>query len=103
MSVLNELRSAGALSPLSVAFARFVARRGGHGEDDLCTLSAALLSESNQRGDVCIDLAQWAGQAMFAQTPGLRVDPAPDLQTWREALLASACVSESGAIGRAHV
>lgn len=98
MSVLNELRSAGALSPLSVAFARFVARRGGHGEDDLCTLSAALLSESNQRGDVCIDLAQWAGQAMFAQTPGLRVDPAPDLQTWREALLASACVSESGAL-----
>jgi exodeoxyribonuclease V alpha subunit len=98
MSLLSELHMAGALSPLSVAFARFVARHGDHGEDDLCTLTAALLSESNQRGDVCIDLAHWAGQALFAQLPGIQLDPAPDLQTWREALQASACVSEPGAL-----
>lgn len=98
MSVLSELLRAGALSPLSVAFARFVARHGDHGEDDLCTVSAALVSESNQRGDVCIDLAQWAGQPLFAPLPGLKVVPAPELQAWREALLASACVSEPGAL-----
>lgn len=96
MSILSELLKSGSLSPLSVAFARFVARHGAHGEDDLCTLSAALLSECNQRGDVCIDLAQWAGLPLFTPQPGLRVDPAPDLNTWREALLASACVSEPG-------
>lgn len=96
MSLLSELLKAGTLSPLSVAFARFVVRHGEHGEDDLCTLTAALLSESNQRGDVCIDLAQWAGQSLFTQQSGLRIDPAPDVQTWRAALLASACVSEPG-------
>ena len=99
MSLLSELLKSGTLSPLSVAFARFVARHGAHGEDDLCTLSAALLSECNQRGDVCIDLAQWAGHALFAPQAGIRVDLAPDLNTWRQALLASVCVSEPGELG----
>lgn len=96
MSLLSELLKSGALSPLSVAFARFVARHGDHGEDDLCTLSAALLSECNQRGDVCIDLSQRAGYALFTPQSGIRVDLAPDLNTWRQALLASVCVSEPG-------
>ena len=98
MSLLNELLKAGALSPLSVAFARFVARHGNHTEDDLCTLTAAFLSECNQRGDVCVDLALWAGQNFFEPLPGIKIDPAPDEERWCELLKASACVCEPEAL-----
>lgn len=98
MSMLSEMHKAGCLSALSVAFARFVARHGGHGEDDLCTLTAALLSECNQHGDVCIDLSQRAEAPLFATVPGLRIDIAPALETWLAALQASSCVGEPEAI-----
>lgn len=93
MSVLDELHRAGLLSPLSIAFARFVARYGGHNESALCTLTAALLSECNQNGDVCIDLAARAGRPLFSALPGVKLDPAPDITTWQNMLNASICVA----------
>jgi exodeoxyribonuclease V alpha subunit len=98
MSMLGELQTAGVLSPLSVAFARFVARHGGHAEDDLCTLTAALLSECNQRGDVCLDLAMFAGKPLFPALGGVRTEIAPALETWQATLLASRCVKTEGAL-----
>lgn len=89
MSLLKNLQDSGQLSPLSVSFARFLARHGQQGEDSVLCLSAAWLSECNQHGDVCIDLAPLAGRSLFPSTPAM-----PELQSWRQALLANSCVVE---------
>ncbi|MCB1649909.1 MAG: exodeoxyribonuclease V subunit alpha [Pseudomonadales bacterium] len=90
MSLLKSLQDNGQLSPLSVSFARFLARHGQQGEDSVLCLTAACLSECNQHGDVCIDLAPLAGKPLFPATPAM-----PELQPWRQILLASPCVVEA--------
>ncbi|MCB1664862.1 MAG: exodeoxyribonuclease V subunit alpha [Pseudomonadales bacterium] len=90
MSLLKSLQDNGQLSPLSVSFARFLARHGQQGEDSVLCLTAACLSECNQHGDVCIDLAPLAGKSLFPATPAM-----PELQQWRQILLASPCVVEA--------
>lgn len=96
MSVLASLQAAGELSPLSVVFARFVARHCYVDEDSLLVLSAALLSERNQKGDVCVDLARYAQQILFPALGEYEAVVAPDVTTWQQRLLASACVGGPG-------
>jgi exodeoxyribonuclease V alpha subunit len=62
---LHGLMEAGGLSPLSYYFARFVARGSGVGVDSVLAQSAALVSSRNLQGDVCVDLADYAGQPLF--------------------------------------
>lgn len=103
MSILNRLVESGALTPLSCHFARFIARQSGQREDSLLVLTAALLSQSNQRGDVCLDLGRWAGAPLFESTtsafgiaPALAETSAPVLEQWQETLLRSPCVGKPG-------
>ena len=103
MSILNRLVESGALTPLSCHFARFIARQSGQTEDSLLVLTAALLSQSNQRGDVCLDLGRWAGAPLFESTtsafgiaPALAETSAPVLEQWQETLLQSPCVGKPG-------
>ena len=62
---LHGLMEAGGLSPLSYYFARFFARGSGVGLDSVLAQSAALVSSRNLKGDVCVDLADYAGQPLF--------------------------------------
>ena len=96
MTLLKSLQDAGLLSPLSVHFARFIARQSGLAESDLAVLSAALLSERNQRGDVCLDLAALAGRALFAADVSGLCPAAPDLARWIDALRDCCCVAAPG-------
>ncbi len=97
MSRLNQLQAAGELRPLSVAFAKFVARHCDVSEDSLLVVSAALLSERNQLGDVCVELARYAEQILFNATDEHEAVYAPDVAQWQGRLLASSCVGEPGA------
>ncbi|MDO8270742.1 MAG: exodeoxyribonuclease V subunit alpha [Gammaproteobacteria bacterium] len=103
MSILNRLVESGALTPLSCHFARFIARQSGQAEESLLVLTAALLSQSNQQGDVCLDLGRRAGMSLFvsAMVPvGLSSaaaeTAAPPLAQWQAALLQSHCVGKPG-------
>ena len=62
---LFRLMEAKGLSPLSYYFARFVARGCGAGPESVLARSAALVSMRNLQGDVCVDLADYAGQPMI--------------------------------------
>lgn len=103
MSILNRLVESGALTPLSCHFARFIARQSGQAEDSLLVLTAALLSQSNQQGDVCLDLGRRAGMPLFvfATVPAgfasaITETAAPALGQWQETLLQSHCVGKPG-------
>ena len=97
MSRLQLLQAAGELSPLSGAFARFIARHCDVSDDSLLVLSAALLSERNQLGDVCVELSRYAEQLLFAATAEYEAVYAPDVASWERRLLASSCVGQAGA------
>ncbi|MGB4246548.1 MAG: exodeoxyribonuclease V subunit alpha [Pseudohongiellaceae bacterium] len=100
MSLLNALVDAGALSPLSAFFARFIARQSGETEDGLLVLTAALLSESNQQGNVCVDLSRHASAPLFtglsSSQLAIEVPQAPALTQWQQLLRASHCVGNAG-------
>jgi exodeoxyribonuclease V alpha subunit len=96
MSILATLQESGQLSALSVHFARFIARNSGLDEDDTAVLTAAALSQRNQQGDVCLPLAELAGQSLFPAATLAERTQAPALQHWRERLLRCRCVALPG-------
>jgi exodeoxyribonuclease V alpha subunit len=96
---LYNLMEAGSLSPLSYYFARFVARGCGLSEDSEVGRSAALASMRNLQGDVCVDLAQYAGQPLF-EAAGDEPVPSPrgsSLDDWVASLRSADWVGEPGA------
>ena len=66
---LYALMEVDQLSSLSYYFARFVARGCGVEEDSVLAHSAALVSMRNLRGDVCVDLARYAGRPDHGSHP----------------------------------
>ncbi len=97
MSRLKQLQASGELSPLSTAFARFIARHCDVSEDSLLVLSAAVLAERNQLGDVCVDLERFAEQQLFCASEEYAAIVAPDAASWQQGLLACSCVGLAGA------
>ncbi|MCP3687720.1 MAG: hypothetical protein GY784_04835, partial [Gammaproteobacteria bacterium] len=64
-SVLKALVASGDISYLSYSFATFIAEQADEDIDSLLSLSAALVSEANQQGDVCVMLAHYFEQPLF--------------------------------------
>ncbi len=97
-SQLYAAMQAGSLSPLAYFFARFLADKYQCDEDGTLALSAALVSERNQQGDVCVDLRRHAGVSLFDSDAGLFVTPprAPELTRWLRELAADAAVGRPG-------
>ena len=95
MIFLDRLLTEGTISELSFHFANFVRRQcvNLNADRDLLMLTAALLSESNQRGDVCLDLAMLAEQPLFQGSM-----QAPAVSEWRAELLVTGCVAEEGEV-----
>jgi exodeoxyribonuclease V alpha subunit len=95
---LDQLMNAGQLSALACYFGQFVADGCGVDADHPLALSAALVSESNQNGDVCVELKQFANRPMFQldSDPLADVPRAPDLNTWRDILASAAWVGAAG-------
>ncbi len=99
-SLLNLLARQGDISPLSYFFARFIAEQSASTEDDLLAYSAALVSESNQAGDVCIDMNAFVGQPLFSSEsiPRQELPYGIDLDQWCRCLLESPCVGSTGEV-----
>ena len=91
--VLEQLARHGEIAWLSYHFAEFIAGQAGTTLDDPLCLAAARLCEENLAGSVCIDLAQLAGEPLFA---AIEMPIAEDPALWRARLLASDCVAEPG-------
>ncbi len=95
-SRLQAAMQSGALSPLAYFFARFLADKYRRDEDDILILSAALVSERNQQGDVCVDLRRHAGAPLFDNGAATAPARAPELATWLRQLATDAAVGRPG-------
>lgn len=95
---LYTLMEAGSLSPLSYYFARFVARGCGVEQDSVLARSAALVSMRNLQGDVCVDLAEYAGRPLFDLDGDEPTDVCcgPSLEDWVRDLRTSGWVGAPG-------
>jgi len=96
--LLQRLAREGDISWLSYYFADFISSRDGGSLDSLLAQSAALVSEANLAGNVCVELEQFDGRVLF---PGSRSDD-PQMPKglppaeWRAALAGSSCVGTGG-------
>jgi exodeoxyribonuclease V alpha subunit len=98
--LLYGLMESGGLPPLCYYFARFVARGCGVDEDGLLAWSAALVSLRSLHGDVCVDLAHYAGRPLFdaaGEAPSERPH-GPVLDTWLATLERTAWVGRPGTV-----
>lgn len=95
---LLDLMHAGTLPPLCYYFARFIARGSGSDPEGVLAWSAVLTSLRNLEGDVCLDLARFAGRPLFevAADAGFEAQQAPTLAAWVSALSASPWVGGPG-------
>lgn len=96
--ILVRLARQGDIGWLSCQFAGFIARQAGIEADHPLVYTAALVCEANRNGDVCIDLARLEDQPYFSsnQIDAARMPRSVDRETWRQQLLASHCVGETG-------
>jgi exodeoxyribonuclease V alpha subunit len=97
LSYLTAATRAGALRPLDLHFAHWMARLGGTGVDPALLLGAALASRRVGEGDVCVDLAAYAGAPLFELPDGESGVRAPALGDWRRALRAAPVVGDGAA------
>lgn len=97
-SRLHALLQQGCLSPLSYYFARFIAAHYQKDEDSLVAQSAALVSQRNQQGDVCIDIEQFAGRPLFdtASDDSAVTPVGPGREAWLSELRSEAAVGSPG-------
>ena len=97
-SILHNLARNGDISWLSYYFAEFVAGQAQAGIDDLLSLSAALVSEANQRGNVCIELGRYNRRPLFDSSypDGTEIPCGIDSDSWCTQLRASPCVGGAG-------
>lgn len=97
-SVLKQLAETGDISYLSYYFAEFIAQQSNSDMENMVALSAALVSEKNQQGDVCILLDQYVDQPLFnTNTSAIQPLPmGPSFLSWQQLLLESPCVGSPG-------
>jgi exodeoxyribonuclease V alpha subunit len=97
-TLLHQLARDGDISWLSYYFAEFISARDGSQVDELTGLSAALVSEANLAGNVCVELGQFSGRPLFqaSRTDGAGIPRGGDAVEWAATLLASACIGAGG-------
>ncbi len=97
-SLLKVLTDNGEISPLSYFFACFIAEHSAVDVDSLLAYSAALVSQNNQNGDICVELDDYVGQPLF-NSDRIAENDLPrgiELELWRQSLLESASVGTAG-------
>ena len=97
-TLLHQLARDGDISWLSYYFAEFISARDGSQVDELTGLSAALVSEANLAGNVCVELGQFSGRPLFqaSRTDGASIPRGGEAAEWAATLLASACIGAGG-------
>ena len=96
--LLQQLARDGDISWLSYYFADFISARNGSQIDELAGLSAALVSEANLAGNVCVDLVQFSGRPLFqsSHAEGAQLPLGGNPAEWSATLLAGVCVGSAG-------
>ena len=89
------LEKTGLFSGIDVHFAGFMATLC-QTDDPAVALAAALASRNIRNGDVCVDLAVYAGGQIDAGSDVKGTVPCPEMERWRNALLKSPIVGEPG-------
>ncbi|HEY8554936.1 MAG TPA: exodeoxyribonuclease V subunit alpha [Burkholderiales bacterium] len=92
LAQLERLAAAQAITELDLHFARLMVRLGGAPE---VGLAACLVSQALGNGDVCLDLREKAGRALFEDSAAGALE-APPLAEWLAALRASPVVGKPG-------
>ena len=97
-ATLHKLATSGVITWLSYYFAEFIIDQSGDDIDGLLAYSAALVSESNQSGHVCIDLSQFSGLPLFDSDQPDTGDIPQGIEPgeWVTRLLQSPCVETAG-------
>ena len=100
MNLLKTLALQGDISYLSYYFAEFIAEQSSQPLDSMLAYSAALVSEANQQGDVCIWLDRLEETRLFRSDRFALNDLplAPDITSWRELLLSFDSIGEPGEV-----
>ncbi len=85
------------ISPLSYFFAQFIAQKSTQNIESILCISAALVSECNQQGDICINLNDYANKYIFTAN-AIENEPfidikLPDINQWINELSQHSCVS----------
>ena len=93
-SLLHNLARNGDISWLSYYFAEFVAKQAQSGIGELLSLSAAMVSEANQRGNVCVELGRFNQRPLFnsGYLDATEIPCGIDSASWCAQLRASRCV-----------
>ncbi len=97
-AILHNLARLGSISYLSYYFAEFIAKQSAEEIDSIVALSAALVSEANQKGNVCVIFDDYHEQPLF-QCEHLKSGELPQVENvaqWRDTLLNSCCVGLPG-------
>ncbi len=97
-SLLHRLARHGDISWLSYYFAEFICARDGSAIDSSLGHSAALVSEANLGGNVCIALDHFSERPLFhsSRIDAAEIPTGPGTNEWCAALRASQCVGEPG-------
>jgi exodeoxyribonuclease V alpha subunit len=93
-NLLYSLARNGDIHWLSYYFAEFIAKQARIPNDELASLSAALVSEANLAGNVCIDLDAYSMRPLFSSS---RIDAAEipvglDRADWCDQLHTCPCI-----------
>mgnify|MGYP007008165202 FL=1 len=79
-------------------FAEFIAQQSDCEMDDIVVISAALVSEKNQQGDVCVLLDQYLNQPLFSTIASIipTLPKVTSISAWQKLLEDSPCVGNPG-------
>ena len=96
-SSLYVLMQAGVIPAVSYYFSRFITASTQQTESGLLALTAALVSERNICGDVCIDLNEYANKPLFRSLNAeLSIPLAPSVEDWISELKKQNWVGQAG-------
>ena len=97
MPGLKHLLHQGDISNLSYFFAEFIAQQSSVDIDHPVAISAALISEKNQQGDVCVDLKDYVDQPLFnSDVKNSPIVVNHSLESWIHLLQENHCVGKPG-------
>jgi len=92
---LLRLHQAGILTDIDIHFAGFMANLAD-GKYREVFLGAALVSNVTGKGDVCLDLASFAGRMLLEKDDGMDAVICPGLSAWKDNLMSTGIVGRPG-------
>ena len=92
---LVRLHQAGILTDIDIHFARFMANVADSSCQEIF-LGAGLVSNVTGKGDVCLDLASFAGKVLLEKDDGMDSVICPGLSAWKDKLISTRTVGRPG-------